>query len=191
MVAGSWRFDTAGVADPAERVRRALRRMVSGDMVYGLFRASALDATGFYRPVLAPDRLLLGELARAGEFVQVPELLWARRYTGLAALERQRRAFWPDGDVPLRARLPWWLVHVGAAGRREGAGPALRDWLPSLARFQVRARALRARDAALGPPVRAALRSPAVRRAAEERVLPAVRETRVVLERLLEEAEER
>jgi glycosyltransferase involved in cell wall biosynthesis len=191
VVRGPWRFDTAGVDDPRERVRRSLRAMVSGDMIYGLFRASALDRTGFYRPVLAPDRLLLGELARLGQFVQVPELLWARRYVGLAALDRQRRAFWPDGDAPLRSHLPWWLVHAGAAGRREGAGAALRDWLPSLARFQARARVLQARDAALGPPVRAVLRSPRVRRVAGERALPAVRETRAVLERLLEEAGER
>jgi hypothetical protein len=189
VLAGPWRFETAGVDDPAARVRRALRGMVSGDMIYGLFRAAALDRTGFYRPVLAPDRLLLGELARAGEFVQVPELLWARRYAGLAGLDRQRRAFWPDGDVPLRARVPWWLVHAGAAGRREGAGAALRDWLPALVRFRVRSRAVRTRDALVGPPVRAALRAPAVRRAAGGRVLPAVRETRATLERLLAEAE--
>jgi glycosyltransferase involved in cell wall biosynthesis len=110
----AWRSDTRGIGDPRARLAAAFNGMVAGDMIYGLFRAEVLDALGdVYRPVLVPDRLLLSELALRGEFVQAPEVLWLRRFRGLADLDRQRRAFFPDG-VPAHARLPWWLQHVGA-----------------------------------------------------------------------------
>jgi glycosyltransferase involved in cell wall biosynthesis len=110
----SWRSDTLGIRSPRDRLAAAFNGMVAGDMIYGLFRAEALDALGgLYRPVLVPDRLLLSELALRGEFVQAPEVLWQRRFRGLADLERQRRAFFPDG-APAHVRAPWWLQHVGA-----------------------------------------------------------------------------
>jgi hypothetical protein len=190
-VSGPWRFETTGIADPRKRLRKALRRMVSGDMIYGLFRAPALDRTGFYQPVLAPDRLLLSELALAGEFVQVPEVLWSRRYAGLASLERQRRAFWPDGPPPRSAYAPWWLAHTARFGRRHGAGPAVRDYLGPSAAFQIRSRALRARNATVVPVVRRAVATERGGRVVRRHVVPALRETREVLERLAEEAAER
>jgi hypothetical protein len=57
--------------------------------------------------------------------VQAPEVLWRRRFRGLATLDRQRAAFVLD-DVPARAHLPWWAQHTLAlAGayvwRGEGA----------------------------------------------------------------------
>ena len=183
----AWRFDTEGVADPRARLRRGLYRMVSGDMIYGLFRTAALDRTGFYAPVLAPDRLLLSELTLEGEFVQVPETLWDRRFAGLASLERQRRAFWPEG-APLRSRLPWWVAHSGRFGRRHGTRAALADYVPASVAFQVRRRVLETASSVAAPAVKGALRRPAVRRAVAQGVIPAVRETREVLQRLGEEA---
>lgn len=107
-----WRSETIGIEDPATRLRAAYRGMVAGDMIYGLFRTRALDELGnLYRPVLVPDRLLLSELAVRGPAVQAPEVLWRRRFRGLATLERQRSAFFLD-DVPRRARLPWWAQHT-------------------------------------------------------------------------------
>ena len=103
---------TADIADPTARMETAFRRMSAGNMIYGLFRANTLDGR-FYRPVLVPDRLLLSELALLGTFVVAPEVLWQRRFRGLASLDRQRGAFFLDG-VPWYARLPWWLQHVGA-----------------------------------------------------------------------------
>ena len=191
VVSGSWRFATEGLLDPRERLRRSLRRMVSGDMIYGLFRTAALPPDRLYRPVLAPDRLALSELSLAGEFVQVPEVLWRRRFVGLASLDRQRRSFWPDGDVPASAHVPWWMVHTGVAARELGPALAARDYLPSSVAFQVRSRALRARDRAVVQPVKRWMTSPSGRRITRERVLPAVRETRDVLERLADEAEAR
>lgn len=107
-----WLFDTAGIQEPAERLRLACAHMRAGDMVYGLFRASVLARAGVFRPVLVPDRLLLAELALYGEFRQVPEVLWYRRFENLASVARQRASFFPDG-VPAYAYLPYWLQHLG------------------------------------------------------------------------------
>src|SRR4051812_28816109 len=109
-----WRCDTAGIADPRGRVRAAYRCMVAGDMIYGLFRASALDPVGPYRTVLVPDRLLLSELALRGTFVQAGEVLWSRRFAGLADLDRQRRAFFPAGEPAHTRRLPRWVTPAPA-----------------------------------------------------------------------------
>ena len=49
-----WRFDTAGIRDPRERLRRAYAGMVAGDMIYGLFRRAPLERVGAYRAVLVP-----------------------------------------------------------------------------------------------------------------------------------------
>lgn len=187
-VSGSWAFSTEGEADPRLRLRHSLRAMVSGDMIYGLFRARALDRVGFYQPVLAPDRLLLSELALQGEFVQVPELLWHRRFGASGSLARQRQAFWPEG-APRRTYVPWWLVHTVRFARRHGLRAASFDYLPAGAYFQVRARALRATQVALGPPARTVLTHPGSGAWARRHLLPAVRETRQVLERLAAEAD--
>jgi hypothetical protein len=58
-----------------------------------------------------PDRLLLAQVALHGEFRQVPEVLWYRRYWGLASHARQRAAFFPQG-APAYTYAPWWLTHV-------------------------------------------------------------------------------
>ena len=106
-------FDTAGLASPRARFATTLNQTVGGDMIYGLFRAKELDAVGGYRRLLRPDPLLLAELALRGEFVQVPEVLWSRRFERPATLRRQRAAFFPEGP-PVSAYLPWWLVHAAA-----------------------------------------------------------------------------
>jgi len=105
-----WRFDTAGLTDITQRLETAAHGMFAGDMVYGLFRIEAQVRAGIFRSVLLPDRLLLSELAVHGEFRQVPEILWFRRFAGIASLSRQRASFWPEG-TPWYGYLPWWLVH--------------------------------------------------------------------------------
>jgi len=108
----SWRFDTAGIGDTWRRLETSVRDIVPGSMVYGLYRADSLARCGVYRRVLVPDRLLLSELALYGEFHQIPELLWSRRYregTKVSA-RRQRAAFFPGG-APVHAYLPWPLTH--------------------------------------------------------------------------------
>jgi len=118
---------TLGARDPHERARLAFGTMAAGDMVYGLFRTSTLDRLGHYRDVLVPDRLLLFETALHGATVQAPEVLWQRRFKGLADTGRQRRGFWPEGP-PTSSRLPWWVQHTGALAwtyGRHGAGRPL------------------------------------------------------------------
>jgi glycosyltransferase involved in cell wall biosynthesis len=107
-----WRFDTAGIPFVGPRFATATWGMKAGNMVYGLHRVDALERCGVFRPVIVPDRLLLTELAIMGEFRQVDEVLWSRRYTGrtMSIRARQRQTFFPDG-APLYASLPWPLVH--------------------------------------------------------------------------------
>jgi hypothetical protein len=186
----TWRCDTTDVAEPRRRLRAAYRCMVAGDMIYGLFRAAALERVPFYRAVLVPDRLLLSELALLGTFVQVPEILWSRRYAGLADLDRQRRAFWPDGTPPSAARLPWWVVHAGVIAR-EGRAAVAADLLAEAARLRARRRVqhLRRRAGrALEPAARWGLRRSArFRGAVAARTVPVPEDTRDVLQRLLED----
>ncbi len=123
VVRGPWRFATAGERAPVRFVR-VLRRMVAGDMVYGLFRADALEACGVLRDVLMPDRLLLAELSLHGEFRQVPELLWHRRLRARPVdgpLQRGPELF--PGARP--SRLPWWLAHARVLARARGVAVAV------------------------------------------------------------------
>ena len=113
------RFDTAGLEDPRVRARTANYRMAAGDMVYGLHRADALARAGVFRRALAPDKLLLTELALEGRFVQVPEVLWQRRFRHDVSAERQRRALFAEAP-PRSARLPWWVAHTRVLARRGG-----------------------------------------------------------------------
>jgi glycosyltransferase involved in cell wall biosynthesis len=111
-------FETAGVADPVERLRRAGGKLAAGEMIYGLFRRDALERRGPFPLAVLPDRLQLLMLAAEGEFRQVPRRLWFRRYRAGVAMSnrRQREASFPDG-VPLRAYVPWWVSHPVLFGR--------------------------------------------------------------------------
>lgn len=112
MAKRPWMFDTAGITDRSARLRRSIRGMSAGNMVYGLFRADTLERAGVYRRVLVPDRLLFTELSLYGQFAQVPQVLWFRRtYGKLFSLGRQRRSFFP-GRRPLYAYAPWWISHA-------------------------------------------------------------------------------
>jgi glycosyltransferase involved in cell wall biosynthesis len=97
-------FDTSGIADARTRWRRFCHEGVgSGDMVYGVMRMRALRAAGCFRPVLNPDRLLVGELSLHGQIRQVPEPLWFRRQAAVASIARQRTTLFA-GAVP-----PWFF----------------------------------------------------------------------------------
>jgi hypothetical protein len=190
-----WRCATLGESSPWRRVKRAYRCMVAGDMIYGVARAAALDAVGGgYQALLVPDRLLLAQLALLGEFVQVEQVLWQRRFVGLADLDRQRRAFWPDGGAPGVTRLPWWVAHAAVAATVSPGGPRLAMVLAREgARLRLLRRAQRLRRGAgarLEAPTRALLRrSPSARAAVRDRRLPLPDDTQDVLARLLREAE--
>jgi glycosyltransferase involved in cell wall biosynthesis len=112
-----WSFDTAGERHMWPRLRKTVTGMSAGNMVYGLFRAEALARCGVYRRVIVPDRLLLSEVALYGEFRQVEEVLWRRRYRpGVkVTARRQRKSLFP-GRAPPYAYLPWPIMHTGALG---------------------------------------------------------------------------
>ena len=198
-------FDSRDIADPRRRMRASFRGMVAGDMIYGLFRADALETVGTYRGVLVPDRLLLCELALRGPFAQAREVLWSRRFRGLAELDRQARAFWPGGDVPAYTRLPWWQVHAallawdygvlgkGAdvgldrrAGMRIAAdylGVSIRHRIWRRAR-RIKHRAIEARNVAARALLVDALERPRVRRWVRRRVVPALQDAEATLDRV-------
>jgi glycosyltransferase involved in cell wall biosynthesis len=133
-------LDTAGVDEPRQRAELTWQSGGFGYRIYGLFRARALERCGVLRYVYMPDRLLLFELALHGQYREVPEVLWSRRRTGGASVERQRAAFFPDRRPPLRFRAPWFYSHSAIlfwslavrgrarpmVGRRQGARIAAR-----------------------------------------------------------------
>lgn len=106
-----WVFDTFGETSRWTRLRSGIREMRAGNMLYGLYRVESIERAGVYRRIVVPDRLLLAELSLYGQFKQVPEVLWFRRWYGrLFSLERQRANFFPRGR-PLYAYCPWWISH--------------------------------------------------------------------------------
>ena len=127
-----WEFATAGVDDRRARFRRTMRHMSAGNMIYGLGRVGAIRRAGVFRHVLVPDRLLLMELALEGQFRQVPDILWFRRWYGpIFSLHRQRLAFFPNGR-PFYSFVPWWISHatvltwtLGVRGERS---PGISRW---------------------------------------------------------------
>jgi len=117
-----WRFQTEGTSGGATRFATTIRRMVPGDMVYGLFRVDALQAAGVLRNVLLPDRLLVAELSLQGEFAQVQRVLWHRRgaprTSGEAARQRARSEPFPGSG------LPWPVQHARALLESQGVSAA-------------------------------------------------------------------
>ena len=140
-------FDTSGVASPIARLRAATSQMTAGNCIYGLFRVSALEQAGVFRPVLMPDRQVLIALCLLGEFIHVPEVLWYREVAGVFSFSRQRRMFFPT-HIPLHTYLPANVQHFGLLlwdfavcgrgrprfGRLTGVGYALLQILYSVRR---------------------------------------------------------
>ena len=117
-------FETFGMSRK-ERIRAACTKMVgAGNMVYGLMRSSALAQTSVYADWLMPDRLLFMEMSLHGQYKQVDEYLWKRRYPdGMPNLngvpedyeniiERQRNNLFP-GKPPWHTGLPTFAHAMG------------------------------------------------------------------------------
>jgi len=103
-------FDTVGVASRARRISTSARRMLAGNMIYGLMRVEALEAAGVFRAVVTPDRQVLLAMSLFGQTWQVPEVLWYREILRVFDIERQREVFFPDG-APFYTYLPSQLQH--------------------------------------------------------------------------------
>jgi hypothetical protein len=80
-------------------------------MVYGLMRVRALVASGIFRSVMNPDRLLIAELSRQGHIRQVPEPLWLRRQSMTASVGSQKASLFADARPP-RFNWPPSLQHA-------------------------------------------------------------------------------
>lgn len=113
-----WRFDTVGDTDAMHRLQACGSHMLAGDMIYGLFRLSALPIFNPFPACVYPDRLLIARLSVTGQFVQVPKLLWHRTAEEPSTTRRQRATLF-SGLPPMSVKLPWWLVH--AVGLRSHA----------------------------------------------------------------------
>ena len=115
-------FDTTTLLRPSERVLAfAGEPAGAGDMVYGLMRLPALRRAGVFRTVIQPDRLLMVELALAGSFAQVPEVLWLRRQPAQASVEKQQTTLFA-GASPAGLAQPVWLQHTRVLLREYVAG---------------------------------------------------------------------
>ena len=137
-------FDTVGCEDAHQRWSRFCHEGIgSGDMVYGLMRLDALYAAGIFRTVLRPDRLLMAELALRGDFRQVPEVLWYRRQSETASVDRQHATLVVAGEEPSGFTQPPWLQHAALLWRHYVlAEPrplpiSTAAWMGMLLRYQV------------------------------------------------------
>ena len=132
---GSWSFDTSVIESSLRRFWAASTKMSAGNMAYGLFRIEALKEAGVpYRPIIGPDRLMLAELSLIGKFVQTPEILWHRRFAGIASVGRQRTSLFGQRPVPWWTWLPHWVEASAAliwnlGIRKSPSVPRFKGWL--------------------------------------------------------------
>jgi glycosyltransferase involved in cell wall biosynthesis len=136
-------------AAPRERFRRYLVHPGEQHPVFGVVRTDALRRTGLIANCWGGDQVLLAELLFMGEWHEVPERLFLRRYhsgTSLAANRTPEEvARWFDTSARARSPLPRTRLTaelVGVASRaelpaRQRAGCVLdvaTRWTPRYAR---------------------------------------------------------
>ncbi len=108
-------FDTQGMQRLA-RIKKTCKKITgAGNMIYGLFRAEALNSVGVFPAVLMPDRLLLTLLSTCGTYRLIPRHLWYRRFIDHAegrpssyeaTIHRQRSTLFPPGKAPWHSQFP-------------------------------------------------------------------------------------
>jgi hypothetical protein len=106
------RWDTAGLDDARQRMDRVAPGRRTANLIYGLFRASALERCGVYKDVVAPDNLLMTQLAALGTFKQVPSELWSRRIWSNQRQRPHQRTRLFVGRPPFHTYLPTGFVHA-------------------------------------------------------------------------------
>ena len=118
----------AGAATADARFRQVLMSDANCEAVFGVIRTSALATTRGQGDYIASDRVLLAELALAGRFIEVPEVLFfnrdhATRSVQVTGGDFRRLSSW---FAPQKAeqRLPYWRIwkEYGVAARRAAAG---------------------------------------------------------------------
>ena len=131
--------------DPIERLDVMLRLLTESplwiDPVYSLIQRRALDRTDLIRPIRFGDQVFAAELALAGPFVHVPEMLATRHLaptpSGRAALRRYTgaKASGLTGALIVAKQRPLMLRYLR---ERVWSEPELRsDRLRALAAFGV------------------------------------------------------
>jgi len=82
-------------------------------LIFGLWRADALWRSGLHRPFYGSDRALLAEMALAGTFVHVPEIVFYNRdhaQRSVHIADKRRRASWQSTDGANRLGLEHWML---------------------------------------------------------------------------------
>jgi glycosyltransferase involved in cell wall biosynthesis len=96
--------------DPVERLSQLLRHRIEWHPVFGVIRTEALRRTRGISTLTLSDAALLAELAMLGEFHQVPERLFLRRYHDARSIVAnptfEAYASWYDPHRRRRAVLP-------------------------------------------------------------------------------------
>jgi len=141
---GARRFDMSECGDLPSRWKLFCHEGIgAGDMVYGLMRIAALRQAGIFRPVLRPDRLLIAELTLRGRIRQVGEVLWYRRRSEEASVDRQEKTLLLPGTEPRWFFWPPWFQHSLILWREYASiePPALGltrwQWARMLLRYQL------------------------------------------------------
>jgi glycosyltransferase involved in cell wall biosynthesis len=114
----------------------ATNHATAGNMIYGLFRLSMLPPGPAPNAVMLPDRLLLLRASLRGGVIQVPTLLWYRRFEGIASPGRQRRNLF-GGHPPFHAWLPPSLSHIWLVLWEDCVLGRASPWLKGADRFKV------------------------------------------------------
>jgi glycosyltransferase involved in cell wall biosynthesis len=84
------------------RFREFLRRVGLCNALYGLMRSDTVRRTGKLGDFPGSDIVFLGELSLHGTFVEVPEVLFHRRYDDSSVLHNATRESWQDFFDPMR-----------------------------------------------------------------------------------------
>jgi glycosyltransferase involved in cell wall biosynthesis len=141
---GARRFDMSECGDLSARWTLFCHDGIgAGDMVYGLMRIAALRQAGVFRPVLRPDRLLIAELTLRGRIRQVGEVLWYRRRSEEASVDRQQKTLLLPGTEPRWFHWPPWFQHSHILWREYAAleppafGRTRWQWARMLLRYQL------------------------------------------------------
>jgi glycosyltransferase involved in cell wall biosynthesis len=130
-------------ADPIDRLARLLRHRLEWHPVFGVIRTDVLrDTRGIGAFVLA-DVAVLAELALRGEFHQVPEQLFLRRYHDERSVvanpsfeahaawydpNRSRRGVWPQARLVRELLVRTREAPLPATSRGRAAAEVLRCW---------------------------------------------------------------
>jgi glycosyltransferase involved in cell wall biosynthesis len=110
--------DTTGIVarrkgmagEPHQRLNELIHRDHQCEMIYGVMRSETLRQTRLLQDYTDCDRTLLCELALHGQFCEIPEPLFYRRYhPANANLDWHERMVWYRPGTQGQIAFPYWL----------------------------------------------------------------------------------